>query len=152
MTDTQTFIDAIAAGDHDGRLDEIVLAVVERAKEGAVAFPWRLTLDGDTWTQESVTLGELKFAEGQCHVTEDLGGGMTRQRKATFREINPRSNAEHALALIIAHLYKAQQVPLADAIKRAEAITFTELNEMTDEYEVPGRPKGDGTSGPSTTS
>lgn len=150
MTDTQTIIDEIVAGAHDGSLDDIVVAVVERAKTGEVLFPWRIRFDGDEWTQESVTLGELKFAEQHCHVTDVLPGGMTRQRPATYREINPRANAEHALALVMAHLHKAQGVPLGEAVKRAEAITHTELNDMIDEYEVPGRPKA--ASEPSTTS
>lgn len=143
---------AVKAGDLDGHLDDIVGAVLEHVRDGNVAFLWRMQFQGDEWTQQSVTLGELKFAEQHCHITEEVGRGLTRQRKATYREINPQANAEHCLALLVAHLHKAQDVPLGEAIKQAEAVTASELDEMVGEYEVPGHPKDAGISAASTTS
>jgi hypothetical protein len=141
-----TVVEAIQAGTLDGHLETIVSAMVDRVRAGAIEIVWRIRYDGDEWTQQSVTLGELKFAEQHCHVISATGG----RRQATRVEINPRVTAEHALALIVAHLHKAQGVPLADAVKRAEAITATELDAMIDEFEVVRPPKDD--SGPSTSS
>lgn len=147
MTDLQAIVDSITAGDHDGQLEAIVGAVVERAREGAVAFYWRLTVDDDTWDQESVTLGELKFAEQYAKVTGPDG----RTRRAQMAELDPRTTADHAVALIVAHLHKANGLPLPDALKKAEALTAAELAEVVGEYEVVRGPLGDESSEASTT-
>lgn len=139
---------AIADGDLDGQLDDIVLAIVERARTGATAFYWRLTADGDTWDQQSVTLGELKFAEQHAKVTDPNG----RTRRATMAEIDPRSSAEHLVALLIARFFKADGLPLSDAVKKAENYPASALAEMVGEYEVPAAPKDDAASTASTTS
>jgi hypothetical protein len=65
-------------------------------------------------------------------------------------EIDPRGNAEHAVALLVAHFHKAQGASLDDAIKRAEAIPAGQLADVIGEYEVVS-PKDDPTSEPSTT-
>jgi hypothetical protein len=137
---------AIAAGEFDGRLDQIVGAAVERVRAGAVSMPWRIRLDGDEWTQESVTVGELAFAEQLCWV--DGPGG---RRHPTRAEIDPRIRSDHTLALIVAHLHKAQGVSLRDATKRAEAITAVELDGIVGEYEVV-RPPKDGSPAPGSSS
>lgn len=131
-------VEAIKDGTLDGHLETVVSAMVDRVRAGAIEIMWRIRYDGDEWTQQSVTLGELKFAEQHCHVIE--AGG---RRPASRIEINPRVTAEHALALIVAHLHKAQGVALSDAVKRAESITATELDAMVDEYEVVRPPKDD---------
>jgi hypothetical protein len=137
---------AIAAGEFDGRLDQLVAAAVERVQVGAVSMPWRLRFDGDEWTQESVTVGELAFAEQHCWVDTPQG-----RRHATRAEIDPRIRTDHLLALVVAHLHKAQSVPLRDATKRAEAITAADLDGIVDEYEVV-RPPLDGSLPPETSS
>lgn len=139
-------VEAIHAGTLDGHLETIVAAMVDRVHAGAIEIMWRIRYDGDEWTQQTVTLGELKFAEQHCHVADPDG----RRRQATRLELNPRVTAEHALGLIVAHLHKAQGVPLADAVKRAEAITATELNAMVDEFEVVRPPKDDSTASTSS--
>lgn len=132
-------LSAIQAGDLDGHLETVVAAMIERVQSGAVEIMWQLTLDGDTWTQETVTLGELRFAEQHAYVTDPNG----RKRRATRVEIDPRITAEHALALIVAHLHKAQGVRLDDALKRAESITAVDLDVIVGEYEVVRGPKDD---------
>ncbi len=141
---------AIAAGDLDGQLEPIVAAAVARVREGAVEMRWRIRFDGDEWTEDSVTLGELKFAEQHCHVDAYNDRGLPYRRRATRVEIDPRVHAEHALALIIARLTKVDRVGLAEATKRAEAITAADLAGIVGEYEVV-RPKDAG-SPESTTS
>ena len=139
MADPKPFVARITAGDFDGHLDDIVLAILERARSGAVVFKWRLRLDGDEWTQDSVTLGEMRFAEQYCHVTDDNGN----RRPAMYSELDPRTSAEHAVGLIVAHLHKAQDLPLAAALKRAESITAAELADVVGEYEQNPVPKDD---------
>lgn len=130
-------VEAIHEGALDGHLETIVAAMVNRVQAGAIEIVWRIRYDGDEWTQQTVTLGELKFAEQHCHVVDAAG----QRRQATRIEINPRVTAEHALGLIVAHLHKAQGVPLAEAVKRAEAITAADLDVIVDEYEVVRPPK-----------
>jgi hypothetical protein len=146
MADPQPTVARIVAGDFDGHLDDLVMAILERARTGAVAFKWRLRLDGDEWSQDTVTLGEMRFAEQYCHVTDDNG----RRRPAFYVELDPRTSADHAVGLIVAHLHKAQDLPLSAALKRAEAITAAELADVIGEYEVNPIPKDD--SDASTTS
>lgn len=136
-------VDRIIAGEFDGHLDDIVLAILERARSGAVAFKWRLRLDGDEWTQDSATLGEMKFAEQHAWVHKVDAAGRTVSHRATYPEIDPRGNAEHLVALIVAHLHRAQGLPLADALKRAEAIPLSQMDDLVSEYEVVAAPKDD---------
>lgn len=150
MSDLDAVLAAIAAGDYDGDLDAIALAMVERARSGAVEFFWRIRLDGDEWTQETVTLGELAFAERVCKVTYQDEHGRTRTRPALMDEINPRAYAEHLAALLTAHFHKADDLPLADAIKKAESYPRKVLKDAVDEYEVVAAPKDGGTSDQST--
>jgi len=152
MADLEEVVTDIATGVYDGSLGDIADAIVGRVKAGAVKFPWRMRFEGDEWTQQSVTLGELKFAENHCHVNEEIGLGVVRRRKATFQEIDPRTTAEHAVALLVAHLHKAQGQTLDEAMKRAEAVRLDELGDLVTEYEVPGHPKDGEASSPSTTS
>lgn len=146
MPELNEVIETIKAGTFDGQLDNIVGAVIERARSGAVSFYWRLRVDGDEWTQETVTLGELKFAESVAKVT-DLSG---RIRRAQMAELDPRTYADHLTALIVAHLHKANDLPLPDAIKKAEALTAAEIAEAVSEYEVVRAPKDDQASAAST--
>jgi len=147
MVDLVDVTTAIEAGDLDGHLDDIVLAIVERARTGATAFYWRITIDGDEWTQETVTLGELKFAEQHAKVVDQYG----RTRRAGMAEIDPRGSAEHLVALLTAHFLKADGLPLSDAVKKAENYPASVLAEAVGEYEAV-RPKDATASTGSTTS
>lgn len=151
MADLAQIVGAIDAGEFDGDIDAIATACVNRVRSGAVEMAWRIRLDGDEWTQQSVTLGEMKWACQNASVL-DVTGRVPVRRPASMWELDPRGNAEHAVALIVAHLHKAQGAALADAVKRAEAITAAELVDIIGEYEVVNPPKDDGTSGPPTTS
>lgn len=144
MIEAAALADAITAGDLDDDLEAIAQAMVARVKAEAIVFRWRMRFEGDEWTAESVTLAELKFAEQHCHITDELGN----RRKATYREIDPRITSEHALALIIAHLHKAQGAPLAEATKRAEIVTAAQLEDIVGEYQQVHPPKDDTTSPP----
>lgn len=142
MIDIATVTVAITAGDLDDDLEALAVAMVERIRAEAIVIRWRMRFDGDEWNAETVTLGEMRFAEQHCHVVDEAG----RTRKATYREIDPRVTSEHALALIIAHLHKAQGVPLGEATKRAETVTAAQLEEIVGEYQQARPPKEDATS------
>jgi hypothetical protein len=145
---------AIDAGELDGNLDPIATAIVNRSRSGAVQMAWRLRYDGDEWTEQTVTLGELKFAENHAAIIDHDIRGFPVRRRALMWEIDPRGNAEHAVALIVAHLHKAQGVSLEDAIKRAEAIPANQLADVIGEFEVVAGidlPKDDPISEASTT-
>jgi hypothetical protein len=148
MVEVSDVTTAIEAGDLDGHLDDIVLAIVERARTGVTAFYWRITIDGDEWTQETVTLGELKFAEQHAKVTDQNG----RTRRATMAEIDPRGSAEHLVALLTARFFKADGLPLPDAVKKAENYPASVLADAVGEYEVVRPPKDDTASTGSTIS
>jgi hypothetical protein len=128
MAELDQTVKEISAGDYDGHLDALSEAIIDRVRSGAVDFAWRIRFDGDEWSRQDVTLGELIYAE-------KLTG--TRMRV----ELDPRVDDLHALALIIAHLHKAQGVAAEDAVKRAEAITAAELAEIVGEFEVRANPK-----------
>jgi len=142
MVDLVDITTAIEAGELDGHLDDIAAALVDRVRTGATAFYWRITIDGDTWDQETVTLGELKFAEQHAKVTDATG----RLRRAAFAEIDPRSSAEHLAAILTAHFHKADGLPLTDAVKKAENYPASALIEAVGEYEVVRPPKDDAAS------
>lgn len=107
-------------------------------------MPWRLEVDGDTWTTQDYTLDEMVAVEKR---TGFQWGGL-----------RPHSEAEHARALII-HWY-ARTGPVDDAEKRAGVLTDRQVRvtEMPDD-DRPAQhndgipvvdPKADG-DGPATT-
>ncbi len=146
--DVEEITAAITAGDLDGNLEPIAAAIWARHDAGAVTFAWRITFDGDTWDAESVTLGELSWVEGRLW-TEGVDAGGPWRRRITRAELVPKARADHALTLVVAHLHKAQGVPLAEALKRAEAVTAADLESMVSEFEVV-RPPKDGSTPPPT--
>lgn len=147
MPDLDEIVAAIDAGEFDGDVDAIATACVNRLRAEAIEMVWRIRLDGDEWTKHSATLGELKWA---CQNATVMDPVIWRRRQAAMAELDPRGNPEHAVSLVVAHLHKAQGVSLADAVKRAEAITAAEHAEMVTEFEVVNPPKDDRISDPST--
>ena len=150
MSDLDAVLAAIAAGDYDGELSEIADAIAGRIRQGVVDGFWRIRLDGDEWTQETVTLGELAFAERVCKVTYIDEMGRTRIRPASMDEINPVVHAEHLSAVLTAHFHKVDDLPLSDAVKKAEGYSRKVLKDAVDGYEVAAAPKDATTSDPST--
>lgn len=143
MGELDEFIEAIEAGGFDGHLDRIASACVDRVRSGAVEMAWRLRFDGDEWDAETVTVGELKFAEAHCTVSGVDERGRPWRRRATFHELDPRGNAEHLVALLTAHLHKTRGLPVTEAVDRAEALTARDLADVVSEYEIVRPPKDD---------
>ncbi len=127
-------IGSIAAGNHDGHLGVLFDAIFARAEKTEIGFGWKLRVDGDEWSQETVTLAELAFAER----TLSTGG-----RKTTYLELDPLKSMEHCVALIVAHLHIACAMRLPEAFKRANGFTVTDLKDLVSAYEVKV-PKEDG--------
>lgn len=122
MTDTKFTIAQIDAGDHDGHLDEIVAAVLQRVAETATALNWRITLDGDTWDQETVTLAELGYAE--------------RITGLSYLIFDPLKYVDHLVALVTAHFKVIGGATLDEAVERAKKLTIPDLKDMISLYEV----------------
>lgn len=134
MTDTENpaahakkVIGQILIGRCDGGLVEIAKACAVRTRDIGSAWQWRITLDGDTWDQDTVTTGELALAE-------DLA-------ETSYINLDPKVRMRHRVALVIAHLHKAQGLTLPDAITRAEALIHAEQDDMIEMYEVAAPPK-----------
>lgn len=147
MSDLDEVVKMIRAGTYDGHLNEIATACIDRVRDGAVQMNWRLRLGDDEWTAETVTVGELKFAEARTTITDPV---TNRPRRAVMAEIDPRHSAEHCVALLVAHLHCVGDLPLQKATEQAESLTAKDLKGVVGEIEVVNPPKGD--AGASTTS
>lgn len=134
--DTAKVIAEVMAGRHDGKLVDIVEAVGQRLRSSTVRFCWRLRLDGEEWTEQTVTSGELAIAEQLL--------------KISYVNIDPRERLEHRIALVVAHLHKIHGEAIDVALKRAEAMTLAEQENLFELYEVTDDPKDD--PAPSTSS
>jgi len=133
---------AIAAGELDGKLDDIVRTVVTRVRAGAVEMVWRARLDGDEWDAKTITLGELLDAQQRAGAVGRDGG--------LRRDLAPTVNIGDALAIIVAHLHKAKDMPAAEALAKAENIPAGDIAGIIDEYELVGGPLGDSSASPSS--
>jgi hypothetical protein len=134
MADPTAFLDAIAGGDYDGQLGDLLNAVLARAAETETSFGWRIRLAGDEWDMESVTLQELAFAE------RALSTGSVR---VSYLELDPLKSMDHLVALIVAHLHHVAGRGIQAAFAEARKLTVVDLQDIVFTYEVKGRPKAD---------
>jgi hypothetical protein len=123
MADAQSVVDDILAGHYDGDLADFIAAARQRVTEGATSLRWRITFDGDTWDEDTITVGEMRFVE-------QFTG-------KTWRNIeSPMSSAAVLAAFIVAHLHKVDKMPLAEAIDKVDALTAGAAVDLVSEYEV----------------
>jgi hypothetical protein len=127
MPDPRSTIQAIQAGDYDGQLGDLIAAILARAAISEISFPWKITLDGDEWTQETVTLSELAYAE--------------RVTGTRYIDLDPVRSADHLVALVVAHLKVVRGLRVDEAIKHAEQLTVADLADLVSVYEVNRAPK-----------
>jgi hypothetical protein len=124
-------IDDIAStirdGDHDDHLGKLFDALFARAAEIDLGFAWTIRIDGDEWNRETVTLGELAFAE--------------RLTRVPYTKIDPIGSMDHLVALIVSHLHKVKGKKIDLAIKQADQYSAADLKDIIDVYEVPKPPK-----------
>lgn len=119
---TDTTIDQIGEGDHDGRLGDIIAAVLARIAETETTLNWRITLEGDTWDAESVTLAELAYAE-------KLAG-------TSYLLLDPTKYMDHLVALIVAHFKVVDGLKPDMAIEKARKYTVADLRDIVTLYEA----------------
>jgi hypothetical protein len=117
---TERVISEIAKGTHDGQLMDIADAITDRLRTDTVSLLWRITLDGETWDAETVTLGELRFVET-----------MTSK---SYLELNPGASMAELTALIVAH-YVARGDDREVAFKKADSLTQQQALEAIELYE-----------------
>lgn len=115
-------LDDIAAGKHDDELADIAQAIRDRYTEIGRAMAWRITINGDTWDEDTVTIGEVRFVE--------------RQTGLNWAVLAPLASADVATAFIIAHWHKAGGMDLKDAWDKAEALTAKDVMAAVSEYET----------------
>jgi hypothetical protein len=120
-------VESITDGDYDNDLETIFKAVFARAAEVDTEFAWKITLDGDEWDRETVTLAELAFAEKMTGVP--------------YVQLNPVSSADHLSALIVAHNYRVKLLALDRAVAAAAKLTARDIADIVSVCEVKQAPK-----------
>jgi hypothetical protein len=118
---------SINAGDHDDNLETLFKALFARAADIETQFSWKITLDGDSWDRETVTLRELAFAEQHLSVP--------------YVQLNPISSVNHLVTLIVAHYYRVKGMKLDKALEAAGKYTAKDLADIVSIYEVKQAPK-----------
>jgi hypothetical protein len=118
---------SINAGDHDDGLEALFKALFARAAEIETEFSWKITLDGDSWDRETVTLRELAFAEQYLGVP--------------YVQLNPVSSVNHLVTLIVAHYHRVKGMKLDAALEAASKYTAKDLANLVSVHEVNQAPK-----------
>lgn len=134
MADPTAIVDAIKGGDYDDDLGGLFDALFARAAETDTAFGWKLTLGGDEWTVETVTLQELAFAEKMC---------STRTQPVSYLDLDPIRQMDHLNALLVAHLHLVAKKQLPDVFAELGKLTLSDLQGIVSAYEVKAGPKAD---------
>jgi hypothetical protein len=119
---------SINAGDHDDHLETLFKALFARAADIETEFSWKITLDGDSWDRETVTLAELAFAE--------------RHLSIPYVQLNPISSVNHLVTLIVAHYHRVKGMKLDEALEAAGKYTARDLVDIISVHEVRQAPKG----------
>jgi hypothetical protein len=114
-------IEDIEAGKHDGDLEAIVEACRERSKELDRRFGWRITLDGETWDEDSILLEEMEFVERVTGLDWPSG---------------PLVSAKVAKAFLLAHWHKALGVELDEAFDKIKGLGAKAMIAAVSEYET----------------
>lgn len=110
----------IMLGRFDGHLVDITDSIAERLRSGEPRLLWRITLDGESWSAETVTVGELRYVET-----------VTGQ---SYLSINPGVSMGVFTALVTAH-YKTQGLDQNAALAKADAITQAQAIDAIEMYE-----------------
>lgn len=127
MADHKPFLVGIEAGDYDGGLADIVAACRERAEEADRSLRWRITIDGETWDEDTITIGEMRFVE--------------RATDTNWALLTPLKSADVLTSFVIARWHKVGGMDLQAAWEKAEALNAKALVEAVSEYEVDGAGK-----------
>jgi hypothetical protein len=124
---SEKVIAAIRAGHHDGHLSDIIEAVAQHMRDTTIRMCWRFRLHGDVWDQDTVTTGELAVAEKLL---------STERRPFSYAQLDPLRFLDHRIALMIAHLHKADGLDISDARAYVEGIPLPEQENVVEMYEA----------------
>lgn len=116
-------IEDIQLGKYDGELIDIAQAVRDRYDEIGRQAKWRITIDGETWDQDTVTIGEVRLVEATTGVN--------------WSQLSPLGSAATATAFIMAHWHKVNGVELHEAWDKADALSAVDVIAAVSEYESP---------------
>lgn len=121
QVDTTKLQAEILAGRHDAALQDLLVAVRKRVTDSdAMAWRWRITLDGETWTEDEVTLAELQVVE---RITGD-----------SWLTLNPYRSAAHLAAFMFARLVRVAGMAEADARAKVDGLTLAEIAGAVEQY------------------
>jgi len=114
-------LDAIEAGDHDDELAAIVNACQQRAAVAGRSQFWRITIDGETWDEDTILLEEMEFVERLV--------GMD-------WPASPLVSAVVAKAFILAHWIKVNGMDLETAHAKVGALTAKQVIAAVSMYDA----------------
>ena len=127
MADLTAVVDGIEAGDYDNDLADLVAAIRARARTAGQDLRWEITIDGETWNEDTISIGEIRLVE--------------RTTGINWRELEPGMSADVTTMFVVAH-YKAGGMDLKDAWERAEALNAKVIANAVSTYQVDSPGKG----------
>jgi hypothetical protein len=130
MTTTDPFdavADAIVTGEVDDHLADVMNLCAQRVRQTATQVRWRLTYMGITWDEDTVTAGEIAYAE---RFLSDSDG-----RPLSYLHIAPIRYLWHRIALLVAHLHVVDGLSTEVAIEMANELTQQEQDQLLSVYE-----------------
>lgn len=119
-------IDAVKGGDFDGQLVDLIDAVRTRFQHGSTEQKWKVDYEGETITQDSLTLAEAALVEKHCGTA--------------WSSINPAGSATECRAILAAWIAR-DGVPFAEALRVAGAVSLAVADAAVGTYEVMRAPK-----------
>lgn len=120
-------VEAIKSGDYDGHLVDLIEAIRARFQFGTTEQKWKVDYDGDTITQDSLTLAEAS-------TVEKLSG-------QSWAYLNPVNSARECQAIISAFLIHRRNMREVDAKRESGKLTVEAAVESVGSYEVERAPK-----------
>lgn len=120
-------IDAVKGGDFDGQLVALIDAVRTRFQHGSTEQKWKVDYEGETITQDSLTLAEAAFVE--------------KQSGSSWAYINPVNSAGECQAIIAMFLHFRQGKSRRDALDEAGRMNLEAAVAAVGSYEVQRAPK-----------
>jgi hypothetical protein len=123
MADHLDLIADIESGHYDEHIVDVVAAFRARAAAAGVGSRWQITIDGETWNEDTVTGGEIRL------VAKTLGVDWPP---------DPLDSADAIVLWVIAHWHKVGGMDLKDAWDKAEALNGKQLIAAVGEYQVTG--------------
>jgi hypothetical protein len=123
MADHLDLIADIESGHYDEHIIDVLAALRARAAAAGVGSRWRITIDGETWDEDTLTAGEIRM------VAKTLGVDWPP---------DPIDSADAIVLWVIAHYHKVLGMDLKEAWDRAEALNGKQLIAAVTEYQVAG--------------